>query len=224
MFDIWAGTPPASLFIGIFAIVLFRCLLRSRGSSITSRWLLRLLRRLSDDECSFPVTVREQAFISALAVAFLVLVTGWIVDEWTVVVRFLALAFVVERTNPIGIGGRPRLAGRWIRRLVLIALLCSLTLLVGCWLRRWRSIASLVFWMLIWTCVRVAARTVFLPVVTCRLFVATCRLFDIGVVLDHMLVSDLHGRLLFMRAFDELRDHHLELVEGSFFWWKNHIP
>ena len=223
MFDIWAGTPPASLFIGIFAIVLFRCLLRSRGSSITSRWLLRLLRRLSDDECSFPVTVREQAFISALAVAFLVLVTGWIVDEWTVVVRFLALAFVVERTNPIGIGGRPRLAGRWIRRLVLIALLCSLTLLVGCWLRRWRSIASLVFWMLIWTCVRVATGAVLFPVIAGGLVFTTGHLFE-SCMVTHMLVSDLHGRLLFMRAFDELRDHHLELVEGSFFWWKNHIP
>ena len=103
-------------------------------------WLLRLLRRLSDDECSFPVAVREQTFISAFAVAFLVLVAGWVVHEWTVVVRFLALAFVVERTNPIRIGGGPRLAGRWIRRLVLIALLCSLTLLVcETWIQAGRS-------------------------------------------------------------------------------------
>ena len=38
------------------------------------------------------------------------------------------------------------------------------------------------------------------------------------------LVAYLHCGLLFVRAFDEVGYHQLELVEGASFWWQYEIP
>ena len=61
------------------------------------------------------------------------------------------------------------------------------------------------------------------------LFPALARCFDIASRLLELvtlegLVANLHCGLLFMRAFDEVGNHQLELVEGASFRWQYEIP
>ena len=72
--------------------------------------------------------------------------------------------------------------------------------------------------------VGISTRTILFPELADGLLLVVMGRTNISLRTGHLVVPDLHGGLLFMRAFDEVCDHALELHEGSLFWWKNHIP
>ena len=77
--------------------------------------------------------------------------------------------------------------------------------------------ASFVSWVSHFAIVGISARTMLFPVFAnafLLIFGMPSRI-ELFLRAAPLAVSDLHGGLLFMHAFDELSDHALELHEGS---------
>ena len=66
--------------------------------------------------------------------------------------------------------------------------------------------------------VGISARAMLFPEFTDAFLFIGCPSVDLFRMAGDLVVSDLHGCLLFMHTFDELSDHPLELHEGSLLW------